>query len=127
MKVAASRYANTLNKQLHGAGPGRATGQAVGRRLATETTQAPVQVRSGHVMSCEVCGGQGGTSATFLRGLRLHRQFSFYHMPHTRLSSGAGTIGQSAADVPNAFYLTPSQEIKKEQRQQTRNKPQLRW
>jgi hypothetical protein len=37
-------------------------------------------------------------------------QFSFHQMFHTHLSSGAGTIGQSVADVPSELSLTPPQE-----------------
>jgi hypothetical protein len=43
-------------------------------------------------------------------------QFSFHrllHIHHHHLSSGAGTIGQLAADVPSGLSLTTSQETKK--------------
>jgi hypothetical protein len=41
-------------------------------------------------------------------------QFSFHQLLHTHhLSSGAGTIGQSVADVPSGLSLTPRQETKK--------------
>jgi hypothetical protein len=39
-------------------------------------------------------------------------QFSFHHLLHSHLhqSSGAGTIGQIVADVPNGISLTPPKE-----------------
>jgi hypothetical protein len=41
-------------------------------------------------------------------------QFSFHRLLHIHhLSSGAGTIGQLAADVPSGPSLTPLQETKK--------------
>jgi hypothetical protein len=40
-------------------------------------------------------------------------QFSSHRMLHTHLSSGAGTIGQTVADVPSGLSLTPPQEITK--------------
>jgi hypothetical protein len=42
-------------------------------------------------------------------------QISFLRLFHTHhlLSSGAGKIGQTVADVPNGLSLTPPQEIKK--------------
>jgi hypothetical protein len=42
-------------------------------------------------------------------------QFSFHRMLHTQhpLSSGAGTIGQTVANVPSGLSLTPPQETKK--------------
>jgi hypothetical protein len=44
-------------------------------------------------------------------------QFSFHLLLHTHyLSSGAGTIGQSVADVPSGLSLTPPQETKKKEK-----------
>jgi hypothetical protein len=42
-------------------------------------------------------------------------QFSFHPLLHIHhhLSSGAGTIDQLMADVPNGLSLTPPQETKK--------------
>jgi hypothetical protein len=40
-------------------------------------------------------------------------QFSFNKLLHTHLSSGAGTTGQTVADVPSGLSLTPPQENKK--------------
>jgi hypothetical protein len=41
-------------------------------------------------------------------------QFSFHRPLHIHhLSSGAGTIGQTVADVPSGLSLTPLQETKK--------------
>jgi hypothetical protein len=40
-------------------------------------------------------------------------QFSFHRLLHTpHLSSGAGTMGQLVADVPNGLSLTPPEETK---------------
>jgi hypothetical protein len=41
-------------------------------------------------------------------------QFSFHRLLHIHhhLSSGAGTIGQTVADVPSGLSLTPPQETK---------------
>jgi hypothetical protein len=39
----------------------------------------------------------------------FHRLLHTHHHP----SSGAGTLGQTVADVPNGLILTPSQETKK--------------
>jgi hypothetical protein len=44
-------------------------------------------------------------------------QFSFHRLIHIHhLSSGAGTIGQTVADVPSGRSLTPPQETKKKKR-----------
>jgi hypothetical protein len=41
-------------------------------------------------------------------------QFSFHRLLHNHhLSSGAGTIGQTVADVPSGLSLTPPKETKK--------------
>jgi hypothetical protein len=46
-------------------------------------------------------------------GLPCH--FSFHPLLHTHyLSSGAGTIGQSVANIPSGLSLTPPQEEKEE-------------
>jgi hypothetical protein len=37
---------------------------------------------------------------------------SFYRLLHTRLSSGAGTLGKIAANAQRGFSLTPQQETK---------------
>jgi hypothetical protein len=44
----------------------------------------------------------------------LPYQFSFHRLLHTHhhLSSGAGTIGQFMADVPNGLSLIPHKETK---------------
>jgi hypothetical protein len=41
-------------------------------------------------------------------------QFSFRHLLHTLLSSGADTLGQIVADVPSGLSLTPPEENLKE-------------
>jgi hypothetical protein len=41
-------------------------------------------------------------------------QFPFHRLLHIHLSSGTGTIGQLAADLPSGLSLTPPQETKKE-------------
>jgi hypothetical protein len=43
-------------------------------------------------------------------------QFSFHQLFHIRLSSGAGTIGQTVADVPSGVSLTQTQETKKKKK-----------
>jgi hypothetical protein len=40
------------------------------------------------------------------------RQIPLYQMLHTHLSSGAGKIGHTVADVPSGLSLTPVHEIK---------------
>jgi hypothetical protein len=45
---------------------GRATAQAVSRRLPTTAARVPAQVKS-----CGICGGHSGTGAGFLRVLRF--------------------------------------------------------
>jgi hypothetical protein len=45
-------------------------------------------------------------------------QFSLHQLLHTHLSSGAGTIGQLVADVPNGLSLTPPHEIKKKMKKE---------
>jgi hypothetical protein len=39
-------------------------------------------------------------------------QFSFYQILHTHLSSGAGTVGQSVANVPSGLSFTPPNETR---------------
>jgi hypothetical protein len=70
------------------------------------------RVRS-QVRSCEICGGQSGAEAGFLRVLKFPLPALIpptAHMHH--LSSGAGTIGQLVADLPSGLSLTPPQETK---------------
>jgi hypothetical protein len=91
---------------------GRATPQAIIRRLPT----AAARVRS-QVKSRKICGGQSGTGAGFLRALLFPLQIL---IPSTapRLSphsSGAGRINQIVADVTSEHILTPPQEINKKQ------------
>jgi hypothetical protein len=64
---------------------------------------------------CGICGGQSGTGVRFLQVLRFPCQFSCHWLLHTRhnLLSGAGTIGQTVADVPSELNLTRPQETKK--------------
>jgi hypothetical protein len=108
---------------------GRAIAQAVSNRLPT--TAALVRA---HVKSCGICGGKCGTRADFLRVLRfplpilisqaaphsssyiirdwfplpiLISQMLHIHR-HTRISSGAGTIGQLMADVPSGLKSHPN-------------------
>jgi hypothetical protein len=88
---------------------GRATAQAVSRRLPTAAPGVRAQVRS-----CGICGGQCGTMTGFLRVLRFPCQFSFHWLFHRHhLSSGAGIIGQLVADEPSGLSLSPPQESKK--------------
>jgi hypothetical protein len=86
---------------------GRATAQAVSRRLHTAAARVRDQVRS-----CGICGGQSGTGAGFLR-VRLFPQTILIPPNSSHSSSGAGTIGQLVADVPIGLGFTPPQETKK--------------
>jgi hypothetical protein len=54
-------------------------------------------------------------------------QFSFQRLIHLHhhLSSGAGTIGQTVADVPSGLSLTPPQETNYVQKQVVGKKPAI--
>jgi hypothetical protein len=85
----------------------RAIAQAVSRRLPTAAAWARSQVKS-----CGICGERSGAGVGFLRVLRFPLPILIPPTaPYT--SSGAGTIGQLVADVPNGLCLTPPQETKK--------------
>jgi F420-0:gamma-glutamyl ligase-like protein len=83
---------------------GCAIAQAISRRLPTAA--ARFEPRSGHVgfMLDKVALVQ-----VFSEYFSFHCQFSFHRLPHTHhhLSSAAGTIGQTVADVPRGLSLTP--------------------
>jgi hypothetical protein len=68
---------------------GRAIVQAVSRWLPT----AAARVRA-RVWSCEICGGQSGAGAAFLRVLRFPLPIFIPPISPQSPSSGAGTIGQ---------------------------------
>jgi hypothetical protein len=51
----------------------------------------------------------------------LLRQFSFYRMLHTYLSSGAGTTGQLLAGVPSGPSLIQSQELHTQKKTELRH------
>jgi hypothetical protein len=86
---------------------GLAIAQAVSRRLPTAAARVRAQV-----MSREICGGQSGTGAGFLRVLRF--PLPILIPPTSPHSSGAGAIGQLVADVPSGLSLTPpKKETKK--------------
>jgi hypothetical protein len=89
--------------------PGRAVAQAVSHRLPTAAALVPVQVRS-----CDICGGQSGTGAGFLRVLRFPLPILIHRLLliHRHLSSGASTIGPIVADVPSGLSLTPPKKLK---------------
>jgi hypothetical protein len=71
---------------------GRATAQAVSRRLPTAAAR---------VRSCGICGGQTGAGAGFLRVLRFPLPIiiapTASHSSSTSTSSGVGTM----AEVPS--------------------------
>jgi hypothetical protein len=87
---------------------GRATAQAVSRRLRTAAACVRAWVTSWFVVAKVIGTG-------FLRVLRFPCQFIFHRLLHIHhhLSSGAGTIGQLVADVPNGLSLTGPHEIEK--------------
>jgi hypothetical protein len=68
------------------------------------TAAARVRARSVHVgfVVDKVALGQ-----VFSEYFGSPYQFSFHRLLHTHLSSGAGTIGQTVADVPSGLSLTP--------------------
>jgi hypothetical protein len=89
-------------------------GHAIAQVVSCWLPTAVVRVRS-QVRSCGICGGQSGSGAGFSKYFGFPCQFSFHRLPHTHhhhLLSGAGTIGQTVADVPGGLSLTPPQEIK---------------
>jgi hypothetical protein len=58
---------------------GRAIAQAVSRRLFIMAARVRAHVRSGH----EICGGQSGIGAVFLRVLRFPLPFLLHRLLHT--------------------------------------------
>jgi hypothetical protein len=79
----------------------RAIAQEVCRRLPNAATRAQAQV--GFVVD-KVALGQ-----VFSKYFGFPCQFSFHRLLHTNhLSSGAGTVGRLAADVPSGLSLTPT-------------------
>jgi hypothetical protein len=49
----------------------------------------------------------------FPRQLSFHRTLHTHHHHHHHLSSGAGTVGQTVADVPSGLSLAPLKKLKK--------------
>jgi hypothetical protein len=97
--------------------PGRAIAQAVSRRLPTAA-----EPRSGHVgfVVDKVALGQ-----VFSEYFGFSCQFPFHRLLHIHpLSSGAGTVGQTVADVPSGLSLTPPQETEEKK---TNVESQPRW
>jgi hypothetical protein len=88
---------------------GRVIAQAVSRRLPTAAARVRAQSRHvGFVVDKMALG------KAFSKYFGFICQFSFHRLLHTHhLSSGAGTIGQLVADVPNGLSLKPHQETKK--------------
>jgi hypothetical protein len=84
--------------------------QAVSRWLSTAAARVRAQVNS-----CVFFSGQSCTGTGFLRYFGFPSKFSFHLLLHIHhyLSSGAGTIGQTVADVPGELCLNASQETKK--------------
>jgi hypothetical protein len=60
-----------------------------------------------------ICAGKVALEEVFSEYFCFPWQSSFQQMPHTQLSSVAGTIGQLVADVPSGPSLTPLPENKK--------------
>jgi hypothetical protein len=85
---------------------GRVKAQAVSRQLPIAAAWVRTQVKS-----CGMCGGQRSTEVSFLSVLRL--PLPILVPPTAPHSSGAGTIGQLAADVPSGLSLTPPHETRK--------------
>jgi hypothetical protein len=82
--------------------------QAVSRRLPTAAPR--FDPRSGHVGFVVDKVALGQVSSEYFG---FPCQFSFHRLPHTHLSSGAGTIGQLVAHVPSGLRLTAPHELKK--------------
>jgi hypothetical protein len=82
-------YSNNTNEMIVSE-VGRAIGQAVSRWLTTAVARVQSRVRSS-----EICGGQSGAGAGFLRVLRfpLPILISLKKFPSSQ-SPGASTIGQ---------------------------------
>jgi hypothetical protein len=79
--------------------------------LAYSSTPAAARVRF-KVRRRGICDGQSGAGAGFLRVLQfsLPILIPLTASQSSSSSSGAGTIGQTVADVPSGFSLTPPQE-----------------
>jgi hypothetical protein len=85
-------------------GEGRAIDQAVSRPLPTAAVRVRAQIRSLGFVVNKVALGQ-----VFSEYFGFPCQISFHRLLHTHhLSSGAGTIGQTVADVPSGLsHPTP--------------------
>jgi hypothetical protein len=58
-------------------------------------------------MPCEICGGQSGSEAGFLRVFRFPLPILIPPTAsHSSSSSGVGTIGQLVADLPSGLSHT---------------------
>jgi hypothetical protein len=90
---------------------GRAIAQADSYQFPT-----PLAWVRSQAMSCGICTEQCSNGAEFLCVLWFPCQFSFHHVLHTHLSSGAATIGQLVSGVLSGLSLTPPHEIKKKNR-----------
>jgi hypothetical protein len=85
----------------------RAIPQAVSHRLPTAAALVLPQVRSRGI-----CGGQVAVGQVFSEYFGFPRQFSFHRLLHIHhLSSGAGTGGELAADVPSELFLRWGESI----------------
>jgi hypothetical protein len=73
---------------------------AVSRRLPTGAAGVRAQVRS-----CGNCGGESGIGVGFLLGLRYLLRIIPPTAPLSYSSYGAGTIGQTVANVPSGLSL----------------------
>jgi hypothetical protein len=94
---------------------GCAIAQAVSRRLPTAAARVRGQVMW-NLWWTKWCWGRFSPS-TSVSPVNFHSTDCFTLIV---LSSGAGTIGQSVADLPSGLSLTPPQETKKKKRTQQR-------
>jgi hypothetical protein len=84
---------------------GRAVVQAVSRWLPTSAARVRVRI------ACDVCGGQSGTGAGFLRELRFPPSIIIPPISTSSYSPAAGTIGLLVVAVLSGPNWTPPPTI----------------